>query len=221
MIRRSYLMGFCRAALAGAMALGVGMAPQDAGAQTKPKPAAKSAAKKTSAKADAKTAAKPDAKKASGKKADADSGSGKPALIASAGDWGVYTAGGGKVKTCYALAKPKDRQPASLKRDAGYVFISDRPAESVKNEVSFVMGFDVKPDSAPKAEVGTTSFELVSKGANLWVKNPAEEGQFVDALRKGQRLVVKAQSKKGGSSTDTYVLAGVGPMLDRAHKDCQ
>ena len=93
--------------------------------------------------------------------------------------------------------------------------------ERVKNEVSIVMGFDVKPDSSPKAEIGAAGFEMVAKGANLWVKNAAEEGQFIEALRKGQRLVVKAVSKKGNATTDSYTLAGLLPALERIGKDCQ
>ena len=206
MIRRIF-SGF-PGILSSVLTLAVALAPVASFAQAaKPKPAA---AKKT----DAKSAKKPDAAKTS-------SSGAKPLLVASAGEWGAYTAGAGKSKTCYALAKPKDRQPSTLKRDPGYLFISNRPGESVKNEVSFVMGFEVKADSAPKAEIGTTNFDLVAKGSNLWVKNPAEEPQFVEALRKGQKLVVKAQSKKGNASTDSYVLAGIGSMLDRASKDCQ
>ena len=145
---------------------------------------------------------------------------GAPVLLESFGDWGAYTAQSGKAKTCYALGKPKDRQPSGLKRDPGYVFISNRPGESVKNEVSIVMGFEVKPDSNPKAEIGQTSFEMVAKGANLWLKNAAQESQFVEALRKGQRLVVKAVSKKGNPTTDSYTLPGVTPALDRIGKAC-
>ena len=62
---------------------------------------------------------------------------------------------------------------------------------------------------------------MVAKGANLWVKNPAEEGQFLDALRKSQRLVVKAVSKKGNATTDSYVLSGIQPALERIGKECQ
>ncbi len=146
---------------------------------------------------------------------------GKATQLQVFGEWTAYAAGSGKGKTCYSLAKPKDRQPATLKRDPGYVFISNRPAETVTNEVAFVMGFDVKADSTPTAEIGATSFDLVAKGADLWVKNAAEESKFVEALRKGQRLVVKAESKKGNMSTDIYQLAGVGSALERARKECE
>ena len=67
----------------------------------------------------------------------------KPALVATFGDWNVFVGEVGKGRICYTLAQPKSREPASLKRDPGYAFISDRPAEGVRNEVSFIMGFDV------------------------------------------------------------------------------
>ena len=166
-------------------------------------------------------AKKPDGKKPEGKKPEASATAGKPVRVASAGDWGAYTSGAGKSVTCYVLSEPKDRQPASLKRDKGYLFISNRPAESVKNEVAFDMGFEIKVDGPATAEIGANKFGLIAKGTKLWIKNPAEEPQFVEAMRKGQKLVVKAQSKKGNSSIDTYALAGAGQMLDRSTKDCQ
>ena len=178
-------------------------------------PPAKAAAAKTSAKKvdDKKPAAKTD----DAKKPATD----KPAKVATSGDWGAYTSGTGKARTCYALAEPRERQPASLKRDKGYVFISDRPAESVKNEVAFDTGFDIKVDSAASAEIGSASFDLVAKGSKLWVTNDADEPQVVAAMRKGQKLVVKAVSKKGNASSVTYALAGIGHILDRAAKDCE
>ena len=83
----------------------------------------------------------------------------KPNLVASFGDWNVFVGQAGKGKICYVLAQPKTREPAGLKRDAGYAFISDRPAEGVRNEVSFIMGFEVaggavaaKDDKAEKPD---------------------------------------------------------------------
>lgn len=145
---------------------------------------------------------------------------GAPAPLATFGEWGAYAANTGKARTCYALSKPGQRLPANLKRDPAYIFVSNRPGEGVRHEVSIVMGFDLKTDAAAKADIGTTSFDMVAKGANLWVKNAAEESQFVEALRKGPRLVVKATSKKGNATTDTYSLAGLLPALDRIGKDC-
>jgi invasion protein IalB len=182
-------------------------------------------------------------------KADKKDDASKPALVATFGDWNVFVGEAGKGRICYTLAQPKSREPASLKRDPGYAFISDRPAEGVRNEVSFIMGFDVaggadaaeakadpkpvekpatKTDAkakspagpAPVALVDETSFEMLPKGGNLWVKNAAKEGALIAEMRKGAKLVVKAASLRGHQSIDTYSLTGFAQALDRVQKEC-
>ncbi|MCI0600394.1 MAG: hypothetical protein L0Y60_12895, partial [Beijerinckiaceae bacterium] len=115
---------------------------------------------------------------------------GKPSQLAIYSDWGVYFAKGEKSKTCYALAMPKERAPSGLNRDPAYVFISNRPGENVRREISVIMGFPLKEDGA-RAEVAGSSFALIAKGANAWIKNTAEEARFVEALKKGSKLIVK------------------------------
>ncbi len=210
-------------ALAAASAPARGLAAVDAGSPQKAAPSVKvgEAGWLEAKKADPKSE---DAKKADAKKSDAKSGdakkSGKPVQVGSYGDWGAFLAEGSKDKTCYALATPKDRAPAALKRDPAYVFISNRPGEKVRNEVSIIMGFAMKDGAEAHADVGGTNFDLVGKGANAWIKNPAEEGQFIDALKKGAKLIVKAPSLKGNVTTDTYSLSGISQALDRVQKDC-
>jgi hypothetical protein len=189
-----------------------------------------------SAAAEKKKPAKTEAPAAADKSKGAEAG--KPLLVVRFGDWGVYHTKAAKGPVCYTLAQPKDRAPADLKRDAAYAFISDRPGEGVRNEVSFIMGFDVadspaasadgkkadpkkKPaDTQATATVGDQSFELLAKTANLWVKNAAQEGQLIDQMRKAAKLQVKAASKKGNVTTDTYSLAGFSQALERVQKDC-
>ena len=147
--------------------------------------------------------------------------SSKPTLVGTYGDWGTYEAQGAKSKICYALAQPKERTPSSLKRDQGYIFISSRPAENVRNEVSVIMGLPLKEGSGDaKAEVGTTTFDLVTKGQNAWMKDSAQEGQMIGVMKKHGRLVVKAPNAKGTFATDAYSLNGLGQALDRVAKDC-
>ena len=145
--------------------------------------------------------------------------SGKPLRLASYGDWGVFVAEGEKSKTCYALATPKERAPAGLKRDPAYVFIANRPGENVREEVSIIMGFPMK-EGGGRAEIAGSGFDLVAKGANAWIKNQAEEPKFVDALKKGSKLIVKAPSLRGHVTTDSYSLAGLSQALERVEKEC-
>jgi hypothetical protein len=179
------------------------------------------------------------AKKDKDKDKDKDSGA-KPALVGSYGDWKVYHSGAGKGRICYLLAEPKTRDPDDSKREKAYAFISERPAEHVRNEISFVMGFDVGAGSeakerkkdkkskkdddegapvAPTAAVGEAEFDLIAKGADLFVKNPAEEGKVIDEMRKGVTLVIKAPFKRGHTA-DSYSLSGFSQAIDKAIKDC-
>ena len=144
----------------------------------------------------------------------------KPRAIDKFNDWGVYVAGSGNTRSCYVLAEPKEREPRAMKRDPGYVFITQRPGESIRNEVSLVVGFDVKPDSSPNAEVGSISFPMIAKRGNLWLKNANQETEFVTALRKSPRLIVKAESMRGNTTIDTYALAGFNNAIARAINEC-
>jgi hypothetical protein len=193
--------------------------------QSATKPAAKPAtpaatsSKSAPAKTDSKSASKGSAPKKEDKKV-ASLGDGKPVLLENYHDWGAYKAQG-KEKTCYALASPKERAPSTAKRDQAYVFISNRPGENVRNEVSIIMGFPLKDNGEAKAEIGSATYELIGKGTNAWVKNAAKEPQLVEDLKKGSKLVVKAPSAKGSMTTDTYSLAGLSQALDRVQKECQ
>ena len=182
--------------------------------------AAKAAEAKTKGKTEAK--GKPDAKADAKGKADSKAAAGKPTPVGTYGDWDAFVSQGttGKDKTCYALAKPKERTPKGLKRDDAFLFITNRPDSNVRNEIAIVMGYAVKDGAPAKAEIGSTGFDLVAKGTNVWIKNPAEENQFVDAIRKGSKLTIKASSQKGNVTTDSYSLAGISDALARVQKDC-
>ena len=181
----------------------------------------KSKDKKASSKDAAKSKGKDKGEaKADGKSKLAGKGA-KPQQVTTSGEWGVFTTQSGKSKTCYVLAKPTERKPASLKRDPAYVFISTRPAENVRNEISIIMGFAMKAGGETKADIGGVTFDLAPQGSNAWLKNLAEQDRFLDALRKGSKLSVRAASAKGNVTTDVYSLSGLSGALDRMQKECQ
>ena len=145
---------------------------------------------------------------------------GGAAAVATLGDWTVYTAQRGRSKICYALTQPKERLPRTLTRDPAYLFVTVSPSENVRNEVALVMGFSTNDAVPAQASVGATSYALLTKEQNAWLKNPAEEGKAIATMSKGQALLVKVQSRRGDQLTDRYSLNGFGPALDRARKEC-
>jgi hypothetical protein len=188
-----------------------------ASALAKSKPAAKDPEAASESSADSHNNADSHSKKSAGRKGGKEGA--KPELLGSFGDWNAFSVQG---KTCYALGSPKERQPkAKLKDSSAYVFISTRPGEGVKNEVAVNLGYPTKDNSSAVADVDGDTFELVTKGNNAWVKNTAKEKEFVESLKSGSKLIVKASSSKGSATTDTYSLKGLSEALARVAQECK
>jgi hypothetical protein len=142
-------------------------------------------------------------------------------LLGQFGDWGAYKASPGGKKVCFALAKPVSAatEPAGRPRDASYAFVSTRPAEKVKNEVSVIVGYTQKLNYEASATVGSTNYMMYTQNDGAWIKNAAEEAQMVDAMRKGSEMVVKSESSRGTKTTDTYALKGMAQALEKLAAD--
>lgn len=151
----------------------------------------------------------------------APAGQGQALLLETAGKWQAFSSQQGRSKICYALSKAETRLPANLKDVDGLLFVSSRPAEGVRNEISFVMNFDLKEDVEHQAIIGNERFALVAKGQNMWLKNPAEEGRMLEALRRGAGLEIKGTSKRGNPTSDKYSLAGLNQTVKRAEDACK
>ncbi len=150
-------------------------------------------------------------------------GGGQPSLLGQFGDWGAYTATGSGRKVCYALAKPSSQatEPPNRPRDPAYVFVSTRPAENVRNEISIVIGYPFKPGSEATADIGSAKYAMYTQADGAWIKNAAEEARMIDAMRKGADMVVAGESGRGTKSTDRYALKGLSQALDRVAQECR
>jgi len=150
-------------------------------------------------------------------------GAAQPQLLATYGDWGAYTGTSGGRKVCFALAKPSSAEtaPPGRPRDPAYLFVSTRPSENIRNEVSVIVGYPLKPNSEATVEIGADKYAMYTQNDGAWIKNAAEESRMVDAMRKGGDLVVKGMSARGTQSTDRYSLKGLGQALDKVGQECK
>ena len=177
--------------------------------QPAPKPAAPAAASKPAA-------PKPAAPAAANPAAGA-------TLLGQFGDWGAYTANPGGKKVCFALGKPNSSttNPAGRPRDPAFLFVSTRPSEKVKEEVSVIIGYPFKTGSEAAVQVGSANFALYTQNDGAWIKNAAEEARMVDVLKKGADAVVKGESGRGTKTTDTFSLKGLDQALTRVAQECK
>jgi invasion protein IalB len=145
-------------------------------------------------------------------------------LLGQFGDWGAYKATPNGKEVCFALSKPTSgvTDPPGRNRDQAYAFVSTRPAEKVKNEVSVIVGYPQKVGYDAEATIdGSAKYTLYTQDDGAWVKNAAQEAQMVETMRKGSQMVINSESSRGTKTTDTYSLKGVSDALDKVAAECK
>jgi len=147
----------------------------------------------------------------------------QPTVLGTFGEWGAYTAAPDGKKVCFALAKPAKSEtvPANRHRDAAYLFVSSRPAEKVKDEVSIIIGYGFKQNTDATLELAGASYAMYTLADGAWIKNAAEEGKLVEAMRKGGDLTVKGTSARGTGTIDVFSLKGLAQALDKVGEECR
>jgi hypothetical protein len=147
----------------------------------------------------------------------------QPNLLGTFGDWGAYTASPGGKKICFALAKPSKSEttPPGRSRDPAFLFVSTRPAEKVKDEVSLIIGYGFKQNTDAMLELAGASYAMYTQNDGAWIKNAAEEPKLIDAMRKGGDLTIKGTSARGTGTVDVFSLKGLAQALDKVGEECR
>ena len=90
-------------------------------------------------------------------------------------DWESFVLSQNGNKVCFAQSIPVVRAPKKLKREPSRLFISFRPAENIKNEVSVTNGYEFKIKAPVTAKSGKKRYDLFSKGKFAWVVDSDDE----------------------------------------------
>jgi hypothetical protein len=134
-------------------------------------------------------------------------------------DWSAY-AGTGSPKVCFAVAKPTNSNPKTVKRGPIFFYISQWPADKVVNEISVKMGYPFNEGAKVTVTVGSAKFELFTKDEGAFVDKPETEAKIIEAMKTGNTMKIDGKSARGTATTDTYSLNGLSDALDRAAKEC-
>ena len=135
-------------------------------------------------------------------------------------DWESFILSKEGNKICYAQSIPIIRAPKKLKRDPSRLFISFRPAENIKNEVSVTNGYEFKLKAPVAAKSGKKKYALFSKGRFAWVVDNQDEAKLISTMKKASRLMIIGNSEKGTETTDHYSMMGFSKAYDTAKKSC-
>jgi hypothetical protein len=123
-------------------------------------------------------------------------------------DWNAYSAADGTGQVCFAMSKPTDVSPAVDGYTQAYLYLTNRPAEGVSNEVNLVAGFNFAPDQPATLTVSGKSFALFTQRDAAWLLDSTQNDDLAGALRAGSTVTIEGTSEKGILVTETFSLSG-------------
>ena len=143
-----------------------------------------------------------------------------PKSIGKFKDWESFVLSQEGSKICFAQSKPVIRAPKKLKREPSRLFVSFRPSENIKNEISVTNGYEFKLKAPVEAKSGKKSYDLYSKGRFAWVVDNKDEAKLIVTMKKASRLMIIGNTDKGDQTTDHYSMMGFTKAYKTAKKSC-
>ena len=134
-------------------------------------------------------------------------------------NWESFVAETDKGKICFAQTIPTKRAPAAVKRDKSKLFVTFRPSEEIKDEVSLTSGHDYKTSSVT-ASSGKRKYSFFSQKEFAWLLDDQEEKKFIQLMKKATDIIVKARTTNGAETTDHYSMMGFTKAYNTAKKTC-
>lgn len=129
--------------------------------------------------------------------------------------WGAYSFKDKNETVCYILSKAVRSQPSQVKHGDNYFLLTKRKELNNSSiEPQLIAGYNLKKDSNITVTIGSASFTFFADKNLAWLLNPKEELAFVNAMKKGSNMVVKATSVRGTKTEYSYSLKGVNDALN-------
>ena len=134
-------------------------------------------------------------------------------------NWESFKMETNKGKICFAQTIPTKRSPSSIKRGQSRLFVTFRPSENIRDEVSITSGHIYKT-STVTAKSGKNNFAFFSQKSFAWLLDNREEKQFIKTMKRATDFIVKARTDKGAETTDHYSMMGFTKAYNTAKKTC-
>ena len=134
-------------------------------------------------------------------------------------NWESFSLTTDKGKICFAQTIPTKRAPSSIQRGQSKLFVTFRPSEDIKDEVSITSGHDYKTSSVTAAS-GKKRYSFFSQKNFAWLLDDQEEKNFIKLMKRATNLIIKARTTKGAETTDHYSMMGFTKAYNTAKKTC-
>ena len=135
-------------------------------------------------------------------------------------DWETFTVTENNNKICFAQSIPILRAPKKFERNPSRLFITFRPSEDMKDEVSATSGYTFQKEKIVKAKTGKKTYGFFSQEEFAWILDTEEEQRFIKAMKKASRVMIIGRTEKGKQTIDHYSLMGFTKAYGTAKKNC-
>ena len=117
------------------------------------------------------------------------------------------------IKTSFTITKKNPREAR--------LFISFRPADKIKDEVSITSGYQYNNQNSITAKSGKNKIKFDVKKENFaWIGDTGLERKMVNVMKKGSRIMITGYNQSGSQTIDHYSLMGFTKAYNTAKKSC-
>ena len=121
---------------------------------------------------------------------------------------------------CFAQSKPVLQAPKTNKRDAR-LFVTFRPNEKIKDEVSITPGYEFNKQNSITAKSGKNKYNFDIAQQNFaWIADNKIEKKMIRTMKKGSRIMISGYNSSGSQTIDHYSLLGFTKAYNSAKKAC-
>jgi hypothetical protein len=144
----------------------------------------------------------------------------EPKQIGSFGEWEAVTFEEDGKLGCYVFNQPSKMEGKYKVRGDPNVTVTHRPALQSLNVVAFDAGYTFKSGSDVTVKIGKDSFTLFTDKGYAWAEDTDTDSKLVQAMRKGNSMVVEGVSSRGTKTKDTYSLEGFSRAFVAINEAC-
>ena len=135
-------------------------------------------------------------------------------------DWETIVVTDGAKKLCFAQSKPVLQAPKTNKRDAR-LFVSFRPNEKIKDEISITPGYEFNKKNSITAKSGKYKYNFdISQQGFAWITDAKIEKKMIKTMKRGSRIMISGHNSSGSQTIDHYSLLGFTKAYNEAKKSC-
>lgn len=130
-------------------------------------------------------------------------------------------------KECWGVSAPKVSvntragKPAQVRRGDTMMFVTFRPGQGAKGEISFTPGYGYAKGAQVTVEIGSDKFTLFTDGEWAWPANASDDAALLAAMKKGSEAVITGSSSRGTDTKDTFSLMGFSAAMQEAENRCK